>query len=108
MNVSISGDLYKKLERVCGMTGQAPGDIVNTLVAQHVKEYCNRFGEFEPVEATLLSVPDMHGEQREEGICHVLDKMSIMGMPYYKIFYQGHLIKAPANCIVFKEKGELD
>lgn len=112
MRIHMSEDVYGKLEQIAGMAGLSPEHIVDMLTREYVSGYCNRFGEFKPEKALLLSVPDPEGKQHEKGPCYVLDKVSVMGMPYLKVFFAGRLIKAPVNCVVMNddmdEKGEFD
>ena len=100
----------QKLDAICSMVGTSKTKVVVSVLYDFVSNYCDGNGNFTPRKAQLLeSVYEMKAranfgdtnERRVLGDCYVLDEADMMGNPYYKVFFDGRLMKVPQDAVKF-------
>lgn len=110
IQVKLDEEFEQKLDAVCTMVGLVKSKIVMDALEEFVDKYCDGNGNFTPRKAQLLeSVYEMKAranfgdtnERRVLGDCFVLDEVDMMGNPYYKVFFDGRLMKVPQDAVKF-------
>lgn len=98
--VFIDDKWVKKLDAVCQMLGTTKERITISMLVQFMEKYCDANGNFSPKEAVLYQNVEIDGERKEIGKCFVLDEITMLGQPYYKVLHHGSLMKVPQYCVV--------
>jgi len=99
IHVELDKEFEEKLDAICEMVGTNKGKIVVDALYSFFNQYCDGNGNFSPRKAILFETKRVDGTQKEMGICQVLDECIVMGESYYKLFFDGKIIKAPQSCV---------
>ena len=110
VSVSVAEDVYKKFSAICHMMGRKEQDVVNSMFEKYVSIYCDIDGNFTPREAVLLCDQsnslwvDNKSKPNVLGSCQVLSEVTVIGAPYYTVFFEGRLMKVPVSQVRLLEK----
>ena len=111
MKVEINDFLYDRFCSVCETLEENPNEKIEELIRDFVKKYFDNEGNFTPKKAILFDSAFSNKEQRERGVCLVLNKIRMFGVPYYVVLYDKQIMKVPAVSVKIlndMEKGELN
>ena len=99
IQIEFDEDFECKLDAVCEMVGTNKAKIIVNALKDFVNKYCDTNGNFSPRKGILYEnrLPD--GTWNKLGQCYILDECSVVGTPYYTIFWDGKLVKAPQYCV---------
>ena len=99
MRFVLDEEVGQKLEKICRITNKYPLDVINQIVADYVRMFENKEKQVVFKKAMLFSNKANGGKQVPIGECYVLKEIMLVGQPYYKIFYDGNIMKVPKECI---------
>ena len=111
MKLEINDIFYDKFCSVCKTLEKNPSEQIEELIHNFVKKYSNDKGCFTPKKAILFDSALKGSERNERGTCLVLNKITMLGVPYYVILYDKQIMKVPVVSVRIMDdiaKGELN
>lgn len=95
INITISDNLYKDLVKLSQMTRID----INTLIENRIREYVSCYSDKINHDAVKSAYVIEHGQKIP---CEVIEKYSIMGQPYYRIFKSDTIMSVPVKNVHLK------
>lgn len=99
--IELEPDFVEKLDAICEMLKTDKDRVIHTALTTFVSLYCDSNGNFNPKKAVILGNTRPDGSRRKLGVGYVLDEFIKSGIPYVRVFFDGHIVKVPQYCIQF-------